>query len=202
MFFDIDGTLMEDSSSHYMPESTPLALQKARRAGHLLYVNTGRPLCNVDEDVRCLGFDGYICGCGTYIECDGKELFYYPNPKTLCMEMVQLIRETGCSPLFEHRDAFFFDPQARELPFITMLRQTFRMQEKNIWRSTDDPDFRFDSRIWTRSGRESHRTLHSLTGERALRSLSRRHVPKRRAWILSCNITIWTRRMPMLSGTA
>lgn len=159
MFFDIDGTLMEDSSSHYMPDSTPLALQKARQAGHLLYVNTGRPLCNVDEDVRCLGFDGYICGCGTYIECDGKELFYYPNPKTLCMEMVQLIRETGCSPLFEHRDAFFFDPQARELPFITMLRQTFRMQEKNIWRSTDDPDFRFDKFVIAYDGQSDMDTF-------------------------------------------
>lgn len=144
MFFDIDGTLMEDSSSHFMPESTVSALRRAREAGHLLYVNTGRPLCNVDADVRSLGFDGYLCGCGTYIECDGRELLYHTNPPALCRETVGLIRRTGCSPLFERRDAFFFDTQARQLPMITGLRQTFRMQEKNIWRSTEDPDFGFD----------------------------------------------------------
>ena len=52
MFFDIDGTLMEDSASHFVPESTVKALQLARKAGNLLYVNTGRPLVNVDADVR------------------------------------------------------------------------------------------------------------------------------------------------------
>lgn len=144
IFFDIDGTLMEDSASHFVPDSTREALRLAREAGHLLYVNTGRPLCNVDADVRELGFDGYICGCGTYIECGGRELFYYTNPEALCKETADLIRRTGCSPLFERRDAFFFDPKARELPFITMLRNTFRMQEKNVWRSASDEDFGFD----------------------------------------------------------
>ena len=144
LFFDIDGTLMEDSSSHFVPESTVTALRLARQAGHLLYVNTGRPVINVDADVRVLGFDGYICGCGTYIELDGRELFYHTNPPALCREMVKLIRETDCAPLFERRDAFYFDPQTRELPFITKIRDTFRMQEKNVWRSTEDADFSFD----------------------------------------------------------
>lgn len=144
LFFDIDGTLMEDSASHFVPESTVEAISLARKAGHLLYVNTGRPLCNVDKDVRCLGFDGYVCGCGTYIECGGAELFYYTNPPELCREMVTLIRETGCSPLFERRDAFFFDPKARLLPFISMLRESFMMQQKNIERSAEDTDFGFD----------------------------------------------------------
>ena len=144
MFFDIDGTLMEDSSSHFVPESTVKALQLAKKAGHLLYVNTGRPVINVDADVRILGFDGYICGCGSYIECDNQELFYHTNPKSVCMEMVELIRKTNCSPLFERRNAFFFDPKARELPFVIEIRDTFRMQEKNVWRSTEDEDFSFD----------------------------------------------------------
>ena len=144
MFFDIDGTLMEDSSSHFVPESTPAALKRAREAGHLLYVNTGRPVINVDADVRVLGFDGYICGCGTYIECEGKELFYDTNPPELCRRIAALIRDCGASPLFERRDAFYFDPEARELPFITMIRDTFRMQEKNVWRKVSDPDFSFD----------------------------------------------------------
>lgn len=144
MFFDIDGTLMEDSATHFVPESTVRALRLAREAGHLLYVNTGRPVINVDADVRVLGFDGYICGCGTYIEVDGKEQFYLTNPPDVCRKMAELIRRTDCAPLFERRDAFFFDPRTRDLPFVREIRDTFRMQEKNVWRSVDDEDFSFD----------------------------------------------------------
>ena len=140
MFFDIDGTLMEDSSSHYVPESTVKALQLARKAGHLLYVNTGRPVINVDEDVRALGFDGYICGCGTYIEIDNQEVFYHTNAKKICLQMAQLVRDCNASPLYERRDAFYFDNQAVQLPFIQELRNIFKMQEKNIWRSVQDKD--------------------------------------------------------------
>ncbi len=144
MFFDIDGTLMEDSAAHFVPDSTRTALRLAHEAGHLLWVNTGRPVINVDADVRELGFDGYICGCGTYIECEGRELFYDTNAPALCRETARLVRECGASPLYERRDAFYFDPEARELPFVTVIRDTFRMQEKNVWRKVSDPDFSFD----------------------------------------------------------
>lgn len=144
MFFDVDGTLMEDGAAHFVPDSTREALRLAHDAGHLLYVNTGRPLCNVDADVRELGFDGYLCGCGTYIECEGEECFYQTVSADVMEKMVHLVREVNASPLYEHRDGFFFDPKTRELPFIINIRNTFRMQEKNIFRSTDDADFSFD----------------------------------------------------------
>ncbi len=144
MFFDIDGTLMEDSASHYVPESTVTALRLAREAGNLLFVNTGRPVINVDADVRVLGFDGYICGCGTYIECDGQEFFYHPTERQICLDTAKLVRECDCAPLYERRDAFYFDPQTRDLPFIRTIRDTFQMQEKNVWRSVEDADFSFD----------------------------------------------------------
>jgi len=144
MFFDIDGTIMEDAPEHFVPPSTVEALRRAHQAGNLLYVNTGRPVVNVDEDVRILGFDGYICGCGTYIECEGKEVHYVTNPQALCREIAAVVRECGGSPLYERRDAFFFDPESRELPFITRIRDTFRMQEKNIWKKVSDADFSFD----------------------------------------------------------
>lgn len=144
MFFDVDGTLMEDNAGHFVPESTKEALRLAHDAGHLLYVNTGRPLVNVDADVRELGFDGYLCGCGTYIECEREECFYQTVSPDVMAKMVQLVRDVDAAPLYEHRDGFFFDPTTRELPFIIDIRNTFRMQEKDVYRSADDTDFTFD----------------------------------------------------------
>ncbi len=143
-FFDVDGTLVTDDSEHYIPDSTRRAIHLARECGHLLFVNTGRPLVNVDADIRSLGFDGFVCGCGTYVECDGKELFYQTVPRDICRKMVELVRACNASPLYERRDAFFFDSTLRVLPMLAELKHSFRMQEKNVTREVDDEIFGFD----------------------------------------------------------
>ena len=63
MFFDIDGTLIPEDGDHKIPESAVRALRLAREAGNLLFINTGRPVFNVGRELRCLGFDGFVCGC-------------------------------------------------------------------------------------------------------------------------------------------
>ena len=46
LFFDIDGTLFDDSRR--LPPSVLPALQKARDRGCRIFLNTGRTLCNLD----------------------------------------------------------------------------------------------------------------------------------------------------------
>ena len=41
LFFDIDGTLLVDASKE-LPKSAALALTEARRAGHLVFINSGQ----------------------------------------------------------------------------------------------------------------------------------------------------------------
>ena len=62
LFFDIDGTLKSDVTHEY-PESTRRALALAKQNGHLLFINTGRPICNLDAELFQMGFDGFLCGC-------------------------------------------------------------------------------------------------------------------------------------------
>lgn len=147
VFFDIDGTIMEDSPEHIIHESTIKALNLAKEAGHLLYINTGRPVCNVDDDIRSLGFDGYICGCGTYIECEGEEILYHTVDKNLCTKMTELIRCCNASPLYERRDGIFFDFNARQMSIVDSIRKSFKSQGKNVDRSIEDDDFSFDKFI-------------------------------------------------------
>lgn len=78
IFFDIDGTIITEgnnSEDRIIPQSLPLTINELRRQGHLCFINTGRSYAEVDKDIRSLPFDGYICGCGTYILYQGKELF-------------------------------------------------------------------------------------------------------------------------------
>ena len=71
LFFDIDGTLISESSGE-IPESTKTALKRAQENGHITIINTGRTRALIEPRLQDMGFDGYICGGGNYIEIGGK----------------------------------------------------------------------------------------------------------------------------------
>ena len=84
IFFDIDGTVItDDGLQRIIPENTLKALHELRDNGHLCFINTGRSLAELDKLIKGLPFDGYLCGCGTYIEYMGKKLFSHTLPKSL-----------------------------------------------------------------------------------------------------------------------
>ena len=58
-FFDIDGTLTSEIDGS-VPQSTKDAIRRARQNGHLMFINTGRCMQNVEERFREVGFDGYV----------------------------------------------------------------------------------------------------------------------------------------------
>ena len=159
MFFDIDGTLIPEIPGAGVPHSALRALELARRAGNLLFVNTGRPACNVDGDVRSLGFDGYVCGCGTDIFCGGREIFYQTVDKPLCLSVAELLRECDAVPMFERRDGVFFDFGMRSMPMIQSVRESFARQGKNVDRSAEDVDFSFDKFIICYDGKSDTKRL-------------------------------------------
>ena len=67
IFFDIDGTIVTEDEQALIPESTVRAIKKARENGNYTFINTGRTIFNVQDRIKNLGFDGFLCGCGTYI---------------------------------------------------------------------------------------------------------------------------------------
>lgn len=76
LFFDIDGTLLTYEKKE-LPESAKNAIEAARRAGHLVFINSGRARCLMQEIEGRAAVDGYLCGCGTYIEIHGKTVFHH-----------------------------------------------------------------------------------------------------------------------------
>ncbi len=144
IFFDIDGTLVTEDEHQIIPESTRRAIRKARENGHLTFINTGRTIFNIGENIRNLGFDGYLCGCGTYIEYHDKELFYNRLSREYCIELSGKIREWGAIPVYERRDCLFFDPQFDDTPEIKDFKEVFLTSDIPTDRTVDDEDFSFD----------------------------------------------------------
>lgn len=67
LFFDIDGTILSEKTKE-ISDNTKNAIETVRENGHLAFINTGRTIEELDDRILSLEFDGYVCGCGTYIK--------------------------------------------------------------------------------------------------------------------------------------
>lgn len=111
VFFDIDGTLWDERS--YIPPSTVEGIRKLRGHGHYAFICTGRTKAFVrDERLLSIGFDGMIAGCGTYIECGGKELFYYRLDNKKVKKTLQVLNRYRMPVILEGKEYLYMDYEA------------------------------------------------------------------------------------------
>lgn len=119
-FFDIDGTIRADETG-YIPESTVYSIKKLRENGHKVFINTGRTASNVGEDIRSIGFDGYVFGCGTEVFLGEKRIYRKSFDPSLCMKLAEDIRLCGASPVYERSDILLTDRKTRVIPEMQEL---------------------------------------------------------------------------------
>lgn len=144
IFFDIDGTLIDDGTG-LIPDSARTALRRAQQRGHLLFVNTGRTICNIDPDVRALGFDGYVCGCGTHVELRGETLIAQELEHEESVQLMRALRELQIPAFFEGSGNVYGDPQmAGRYAELDAAMRMFRQRGLGAPAETGDPRFRFN----------------------------------------------------------
>ena len=73
IFFDIDGTLINFGGE--FPESAQEALRLAKAKGHKIILCTGRSLCQIENRLLEVGFDGIVSAAGANVSYEGKEIF-------------------------------------------------------------------------------------------------------------------------------
>lgn len=140
-FFDIDGTLTSEIDGS-VPESAISAIRAARANGNLMFLNTGRCFQNVERRFRDVGFDGYVCGCGTNIYCGGREILHVAQTHETIMKLLQKARETGIDILFESRKEVAFD-LTRPLAHPGAIRQynAFAARNYKMPEDLENPNF-------------------------------------------------------------
>lgn len=150
IFFDIDGTLISEDKNAYLPESTLKAIALAQKNGCYTYINTGRTICNIEKRIRDIGFDGYICGCGTYIEHQGKNIFYHKTPDDVCRFIENTMKKCGAIPLYEGNNALYYDEKFETDKRVIMFMREFLKRGASFLKMGENPDFSFDKFIaWT-----------------------------------------------------
>ena len=140
-FFDIDGTLTSEIDGS-IPESAVFAIRKSRENGNLMFINTGRCFQNVEDRFRAIGFDGYVCGCGTNIYCGGADVLYAPCSHEVTMQILQIARKTDVDLLFESRREVCFD-MTRPLKHPGAIRQydAFASRHYEMTQDFENPNF-------------------------------------------------------------
>lgn len=138
-FFDIDGTLTSEIDGS-VPADAADAIRRARNNGHLMFINTGRCMQNVEERFRNVGFDGYVCGCGTNIYCTKdntlQEILYINQNHSIVSEILTEARKYPLDILFESKYEVRFD-MSRPLLSEGGIRQYRSFANRNYDMSHD-----------------------------------------------------------------
>lgn len=149
IFFDIDGTILSHRN-YKISKSTIAAIRKARANGHLVFINTGRTYCAIDDEIKEVGFNGYVCGCGTYITYDSSVLFHNTLDRQTRQSIVQDLRKLKLEAVLEGNEAIFFDSRSQndQLDFIKDMYQKKKFPVLD-W---EGPDLDYDKFcIWINS---------------------------------------------------
>ena len=140
-FFDIDGTLTSELDGH-VPEDAAAAIARARANGNLMFINTGRCFQNVEPRFREVGWDGYVCGCGTNIYCGGQDVLHVSQTHSTTMQILNAARRADVDLLFESRTQVAFD-LSRPLhhPGAVRQYQSFVNHQYDMPENLENPNF-------------------------------------------------------------
>lgn len=123
LFFDIDGTLL-DENTFTVPASTLKAIQLAQENGHKCFINTGRPRSTIDKVITDIPFDGYICGCGTYVEYQNQELFHIEINDELRKQVIESSFDCGLEAVLEGKEGAYF-PENCKHAFVNSIKERY-----------------------------------------------------------------------------
>lgn len=130
VFFDIDGTLVDDRTQ-VLPESAVRAVAQLRENGHIPVVNTGRPYAHIDPRVRAMAFSGFVCGCGMEVMLHDCWLRRRHPEAAVCALARDAVRECRMQVLYETQDgAILTDGQLSIHPLE--VQEAERMRKKGF----------------------------------------------------------------------
>ena len=93
VFFDLDGTLLQDDKT--VAADTLAALTQLRAHGHLPVIATGRDLWELDALRKQTGIDAAVCGNGATILLNGKVRVHQHIAPELVQDVTQLAADWG-----------------------------------------------------------------------------------------------------------
>ncbi|NQD87799.1 HAD-IIB family hydrolase [Paenarthrobacter sp. CM16] len=109
VFLDVDGTYADYG---LVPEAHVQAVRAARKAGHRVFICTGRPLSMLSQEILAAGFDGVVASAGAYVEVDGSVLVDRCFPVDLAARTVEALDAHDAVYILESQSVLHTSPAA------------------------------------------------------------------------------------------
>lgn len=143
LFFDIDGTILSEITKE-IPQSAMDAMRRAKAAGHLLFINTGRTLCSIPAEIRRFPFDGFLCGCGTYLTYQDEVLFASSIPEKRGREIIDKMMECKVDGIIEAAEDIYLSERMSRFDRLESSRRYFRNAGLGIESYIETGNFIYD----------------------------------------------------------
>ena len=145
LFFDIDKTLLTPYPWRVPPVQDCLKKPTIKWTPAFCQLRTY--LCHDPEIIRKIGFDGYVCGCGSQIYMNGELLFSSSIPNSLCREIIEILKKFAKIPaiFLSVRTKFLYDNGSCSLPgAIQNLKTEVEVEDLSLYTSEIYHSFTFD----------------------------------------------------------
>lgn len=143
LFFDIDGTILSEFTGE-IPDSTLKAFEQAQKNGHLLFINSGRTWICIPDEIRKYPFDGYLCGCGSYLVFRDQVILESHLSLERGKEIIDKMLECGLDGIMEGTDDIYFHRDKSRFPDVERIRYIFKEQNIGIDKYIKDDSFVYD----------------------------------------------------------
>lgn len=130
IFFDVDGTLLTEGKEQYIPESTTRALNELRANGHVCIINTGRPTAALDNEIKKVPVDGFVCGCGTTVMLDEVLLSHHLEDE-LCPKIIRELDACNLEWMLEGDEGVYYSTRPYYTKIVDII-QAFHKRSPEI----------------------------------------------------------------------
>ena len=143
LFFDIDGTLLSNAT-HQIPESALSAIDAAQKNGHLVFINTGRTIRTMPSFLKTLGFDGYLCGCGTRIVYHDEILLAHSFTEEEGQLLIDLMDKWHIEAFLEGSEDVYCKRGTYRQRIMNQVRKSFNNEGLGLSCFIEDRNFIYD----------------------------------------------------------
>lgn len=147
LFFDIDGTLLSNYT-HKIPDSALKAIAAAQKNGHLAFINTGRTIRTMPEFLKTLGFDGFLCGCGTRIVYHDEILMAHSLSEEERCCLIDLMEKWQIEAFLEGSEDVYCKRAAYRQEIMNQVRVSFNEEGLGLSQFIEDRNFVFDKFVF------------------------------------------------------
>ena len=117
-----------------MPESAKQAIERAREAGHLVFINSGRTYCLTGPIRSLLEVDGYCCGCGTRIVAGNDVIYSASIPHETGIKIKKMIVKYGLDGILEGSESCYFNKEESRIEKVRIMKEVMTLTNSALWK--------------------------------------------------------------------